>query len=110
MSYPLTLKELHQMIDPNWGLQNKIGIIKAVRAITGEGLREAKDFAEQVWWPMLEEMAKHQPYTLSKPIPQYIEEESILQRIETLERQMAEMRNTRVSHAARNIFNQQDGD
>ena len=111
-TYPLTLKELHQMIDPNWGHQNKIGIIKMVRALTGEGLREAKDFAEQVWWPMLEQRAETMFTQIGNKVhkPSYVEEESILQRLEALERQMAEIRSTRVSHAAKHLFNHQDGD
>lgn len=107
----ITLDELKKMIDPTWGLQNKIGIIKNIRAMTGEGLKEAKDFCEQIWWPMLEDMQQAFPSGYEpKAKPQYVEDESLIQRIEALERQMAELRRTNVTQVAQRIFDHQDGD
>lgn len=47
----VTLDELRNLTDTDYVANNKIGCIKILRGITGEGLRETKDFFEQEWQP-----------------------------------------------------------
>lgn len=46
-----TLDELRELINPEFVKLKKINSIKLIRQITGEGLKETKDFFEQVWQP-----------------------------------------------------------
>lgn len=105
--YPMTLFDFEQMMTPQWALNNKIGCIKFIRAITGAGLKEAKDFCENMWFPMLidlENLHEQQNGTKPKSTVNLVDQENMLQRIEALERLMAEIRNTRATVIARDIF------
>lgn len=49
----LEFDDMLNLIDPNFVNHNKINCIKYVRTITRCGLKEAKDFFEQVWTPAI---------------------------------------------------------
>ncbi|AWY09365.1 hypothetical protein vBRpoPV13_08 [Ruegeria phage vB_RpoP-V13] len=49
----LQFEEMMNLIDPNFVNHKKIDCIKYVRTITRCGLKEAKDFFEQVWTPAI---------------------------------------------------------
>lgn len=48
-----SFEEMMDLIDPNFVNNNKINCIKYIRTITRCGLKEAKDFFEQVWTPAI---------------------------------------------------------
>lgn len=48
-----TLNELLSLIDPETVANKKINTIKLLRQITGEGLKEVKEFYEQEWEPFV---------------------------------------------------------
>lgn len=50
---PVTMEQMINMIDPNFVNNKKIEGIKTVRQMTRLGLKEAKDFYEQVWIPAI---------------------------------------------------------
>ena len=50
---PVTMEQMINMIDPNFVNNKKIEGIKTVRQMTHLGLKEAKDFYEQVWIPAI---------------------------------------------------------
>lgn len=54
MTTLIGLDELKQMFDYSYVVSNKIFTIKTLRTITGEGLKETKDFLEQVLIPAIE--------------------------------------------------------
>lgn len=49
----IPLSKLKQLFDPAYVSKNKIECIKALRAISGEGLKETKNFYEQILEPAL---------------------------------------------------------
>lgn len=48
-----SLKELRELMDVDYVNSRKINCIKTLRQITGEGLKETKDFFEQEWLPFI---------------------------------------------------------
>jgi len=50
---PITPEQMIDMIDPNFVNNKKIEGIKTIRQMTRMGLKEAKEFFEQVWIPAI---------------------------------------------------------
>ena len=48
-----SLANLQKLLDPDFVSSNKISVIKLIRQISCEGLKEAKDFVEQIWIPQI---------------------------------------------------------
>lgn len=53
-TFAVSLEELTQMLDIDFLQSSKINTIKNVRGITGAGLKEAKEYVEQVWIPIIQ--------------------------------------------------------
>ncbi|MCA1800821.1 MAG: ribosomal protein L7/L12 [Actinobacteria bacterium] len=53
MSNYITLHELSNLLDQHFVSTRKIDCIKLLRQITGEGLKESKEFFEQKWQPTI---------------------------------------------------------
>lgn len=72
MRDPIPLNELRTLFHYKTVTDNKINMIKLLRTISGEGLRETKDFLEQVLIPAI----AHQDASLTKkqPIGEHVEE------------------------------------
>lgn len=68
------LEELKKLFDYQTVSSNKINTIKVLRSITGEGLKETKDFLEQVLMPAIQ----HQDplMTMKQPIGHHVPEPS----------------------------------
>lgn len=67
-----TLKELKQLFDPDFVRTHKINCIKLLRQITGDGLKETKDFLELELAPFILDrtpMPSHADYDANKLDP-----------------------------------------
>lgn len=64
MNQGISLATLEEIMSPEYVAKNKISTIKTLRQMSGEGLRETKDFLEQIWMPFLAQ--KGEPKKVSK--------------------------------------------
>lgn len=80
----LPMFELKDLANKDYVNRNKINCIKMMRQITGEGLKETKEFFEQVWLPMIN--GTGQPETITKQ-----SEEELIKRVDYLERKVREI-------------------
>lgn len=60
--------DLRQIMDKEFVNINKIRCIKIFRGITGEGLKETKDFVEKEWIPFITKLEYTAPVKVGKPI------------------------------------------
>lgn len=97
------LSEIRNLIDPEYVQTKKINCIKYLRSITGEGLKETKDFFEDEWLPFVIHGQRPTP----KPIASLMQEDAIRElekRIDQLESQISELRPNPAKEMAKGIF------
>lgn len=97
-----SLDEMRMLMDPEFVKTNKINCIKLIRQLSGEGLREAKDFFEQEWYQfVVEGQRKTSAYT--KPVEDFDE---ILCRLSALENEVHHLTKVETRQVAKNLFNE----
>lgn len=92
--------ELRELMDPDFVNSNKINCIKTLRQITGEGLKDTKDFFEQEWLLFINGDRKPRV-----PVQQSMNELDILRRLNHLEDQVATLTKIMTKERAKGIFN-----
>lgn len=96
------LDELTKLFDPDIVSTQKINCIKTVRGITGEGLKEAKDWVEQFLVPTVANMSQNQIKVIDT-MPDFDPDE-ILQQLESLRKDVAELKRAKQISQAKEIF------
>lgn len=97
------LNEIRHLMDPEYVQTNKINCIKYLRSITGEGLKETKDFFEAEWLPFV----IHGQRNVTKPIASLMQEDAIRElekRVDQLESQISALLPNPAKEMAKGIF------
>ncbi len=98
-----TLEDLRELMDPEFVNQGKINCIKHLRQMTGEGLRETKDFFEQEWLPLM-----NGTRTPPKEVKVYVEDtpefHRLSEQVEQLARQVASLRTNQIKVRAAGLL------
>lgn len=84
----------------------KINTIKQIRAMTGVGLKEAKEFYEQVWEPLLQ--GNNPDTVIVNPSSSMNPTDDMLNRLEKLEKQVHHLLSnqpTAMNNEAKTLFN-----
>lgn len=84
----IPLSYLRELMNPNFVNHKKIECIKYIRMMTGEGLREAKDFFEQEWMPLIN---GERPLTPEEPSEKTLQTLSDYPEFRTLAQQVREL-------------------
>lgn len=102
-----SFEELHGLMNPEFVNTRKINCIKILRAMTGEGLKETKDFFEQEWVPFI-----NGTRTPPKEIKTYISEapefEALVQQVRKLSEEVDSLKSMNTRSRAATIFNDED--
>lgn len=98
-----TLPELRELMSVDVVSTQKINCIKLLRQITGEGLRETKDFFEQEWSPFVLEGQRFGNANTTSPA-QSLELVDILDRLQALENIVSELTRNETKKMAATIF------
>lgn len=104
----IPLKYLRELMNPDFVDNKKIECIKYIRMMTGEGLREAKEFFEQEWRPLVK---GERLLTPSEPIEKtlqtltdYPEFLALARQVRELSNQVDSLNRLRTQPTAQNIF------
>lgn len=97
------LKDLRELMDPEFVNKSKINSIKHIRSMTGEGLKEAKDFLEQEWLPFINGDRKppKQVETLITDCQEFID---LQQQVARLVEEVEDLRASQTRTRAKGIF------
>ncbi|ACL81275.1 hypothetical protein [Silicibacter phage DSS3phi2] len=98
-----TLPELRELMSVDVSSSQKINCIKLLRQITGEGLKETKDFFEQEWMPFVLEGQRFGKPTMTPPA-QSLELVDIMDRLQALENIVSELTRNETKKMAATIF------
>ena len=98
-----TLRELRELMSVDVVSTQKINCIKLLRQITGEGLKETKDFFEQKWMPFVLEGQRFGNVNKTSPA-QSLELVDILDRLQALENIVSELTRNETKKMAATIF------
>lgn len=98
-----TLRELRKLMSVDVVSFQKINCIRLLRQITGEGLKETKDFFEQEWMPFVLEGQRFDKPTMTPPA-QSLELVDILDRLQALENIVSELTQNETKKMAASIF------
>lgn len=98
----MSFKALALLFDPEFVAKQKISTIKTVRQITGEGLKETKDWVENFLQPTVVNMSHNQLH-VTEHMPDFDPDE-ILQQLESLRRDVADLKQEKVTNQAKEIF------
>lgn len=94
-----TLNDLRDLMAPDYVNSKKINCIKTLRQITGEGLKETKDFFEQEWLPFINGDRTHR---LGQPFN--FDQEEILRRLTALEEKVQFLSTAQTKATAKGLF------
>lgn len=94
------LEDLRELMDPDFVNTKKINSIKHLRAMTGEGLKETKNFFEQEWLPFI-----NGDRTRKIPQPFNFDQDAILTRLANLEARVDTLVASQTKRMAKGIFN-----
>lgn len=94
------LNDLRDLMDPEFANNRKINCIKHIRAITGEGLKEAKDFFEQEWLPFVNGDRKSIKRVTDTP-----EFDALVQQVQQLAQEVNNLKAAQTKQTAKGIFN-----
>lgn len=101
------MKHLRDLMDPQFANRTKINCIKHLRSMTGEGLKETKDFFEQEWLPMV-----NGTRTPPKEIKTYMSEtpefEALVQQVQKLSEEVDVLKSMNTRSRAATIFNDEE--
>ena len=97
------LRHLRELMDPEFVNKQKINCIKHLRTITGEGLKEAKDFFEQEWLPFINGDRKP-PEVIKEMISDTPEFHALVRQVQALSNEVAQLRRTSTKNMAAGIF------
>lgn len=107
MSGPsISLDELRDMMNPQFVMEKKIHCIKLLRAMTGEGLKEAKDFFEDEWLSFVTEGKRPSPVKQNPELQLQLLQ--IERRMSELENDMLSLKKAQTRTMAANIFTEGD--
>lgn len=98
-----TLRELRELMSVDVVSTQKINCIKLLRQITGEGLKETKDFFEQEWSPFVLNDQRFGNANKTSPA-QSLELVDILDRLQALENIVSELTRNETKKMAATIF------
>lgn len=102
------LHEFQQLMDHEVVKNQKINCIKLLRQITGEGLKETKDFFEDVWQPfILNCSGKKKSLFNQEPMPDDTYNE-LLKRVDALTRDVRELKAAQTQNRAKTLFTEED--
>lgn len=100
-----TLRELRELMSVDVVSNQKINCIKLLRQISGEGLKEVKDFFEQEWMPFVLE-GRHFGKSTMTPPAQSLDLLDIMDRLQALENIVSELTRNETKKMATTIFNE----
>lgn len=98
-----SLPQLRELMSVDVVSSQKINCIKLLRQITGEGLKETKDFFEQEWMPFVLEGHRFGKATMTPPA-QSLELVDIVERLQALENIVSELTRNETKKMAATIF------
>lgn len=98
------LNDLRELMDPEFANSKKINCIKHIRALSGEGLKEAKDFFEQEWLPFVNGDRKP-PETIRELIEDTPDFQALKRQVEKLTEEVNQMKSQNVKSMASGLFN-----
>lgn len=96
------LGEMRNLMDPEFVKTNKINCIRLIRQLSGESLREAKEFFEQEWYQFVVE-GQRKTSVYAKPVKDFDE---ILRRLSALENEVYRLTKVEIKQVAKNLFNE----
>ena len=96
------LSELEKLFDPEVVGTQKINCIKLLRQISGDGLRESRDFLEQTIQPIIEGKKPRTPQLMAQP---NFDPDEIMTRLEYLTNEVNKLKRVQISKQAKGIFN-----
>ena len=99
------LDDLRELMNVEFANKNKINCIKHIRAMTGEGLREAKDFFEQEWIPFVNG-EKNPPKQVETIITDCLEFQELQRQVAKLIEEVEDLRSNQTRNRAKTIFNE----
>ena len=95
------LEDLRELMDIDFVNKKKINCIKHLRAMTGEGLKETKDFFEQEWLPFIN--GERKSYA---PQPFNFDQDEILRRLTALEEKVQFLSTAQTRATAKGLFDE----
>lgn len=98
------MEDLRELMDTEFVNKRKIHCIKHILAMTGVGLREAKDFFEQEWLPFVNGDRKP-PETISELIEDTPDFQALKRQVEKLTDEVNQMKSQNVKSMASGLFN-----
>lgn len=99
------LREFRELMSMDVVSNHKINCIKLLRQITGEGLKETKDFFEQEWMPFVLKGERFDKSTMTSPA-QSLELVDIMDRLQALENIVSELTRNETKKMAATIFSE----
>jgi len=100
------INDLRELMDSEF-VKKKINCIKHLRAMTGEGLKETKDFYEQEWLPFING-ARTPPREIKTYISETPEFEHLRKQVQNLSDEVADLRSMNTRSRAATIFNDEE--
>jgi len=101
------MDDLRKLMDVEFVNKSKITCIKHLRSMTGENLREIKDFFEQEWLPFI-----NGTRTPPKEIKTYISEtpefEALVQQVRKLSEEVDSLKSMNTRSRTATIFNDEE--
>ena len=95
------LNDLRKLMDPEFVNSWKIETIKLLRRMTGEGLKEAKNFLEDEWIPFVN--------STQTPVPKMVHSEmefdALVQQVQQLAQEVNNLKAAQTKQTAKGIFN-----
>lgn len=98
------MEDLRELMDTEFANKSKINCIKHIRAMTGAGLKEAKDFFEQEWLPFVNG-TKTPPKVVRELVSDSPEFEELARQVQRLTEEVNELKSRNVKSMASGLFN-----
>lgn len=99
------LNDLRLLMDPEFVAKQKIQCIKYLRFMTGEGLRETKDFFEKEWEPFVrgrQSSSATRPTVRDAPLnPEF---DALVEQVAQLTEEVYQLKRNQTQTMARSIF------